>query len=131
MTHDPTSTPPGRAGSDSGSLLGLVEADLEEMKAGDIEILDVRELTDLTDYMVVATGRTERHVRAIAEKVALAAKHRGAPALGLEGEREGEWVLVDLCDVVVHVMQPETRDLYQLERLWAPVAEARNRTKAP
>ena len=112
-------------------LLRLVVADLEELQAGDVEVLDVRELTDVTDYMVVATGRTGRHVRAITERVVVSAKHRDAPPIGVEGEREGDWVLVDLCDVVVHVMQPETRDLYQLEKLWSPVMAIREQTGAP
>ena len=114
----------------SGELLRQVRADLEELKAEDVEVLDVRELTDVTDYMVVATGRTSRHVRAITEKVALAAKHRGVPPLGVEGEREGEWILVDLCDVIVHVMQPDTRELYQLEKLWSPVMALREEHSA-
>ena len=112
-------------------LLRLVVADIEELKGDRVEILDVRELTDVTDYMVVVTGRTDRHVRAITEKVAVAAKHRGAPPLGIEGAREGEWVLVDLCDVVVHVMQPESRELYQLEKLWSPVMALREQTGTP
>lgn len=111
----------GRSVPTSGELLRLVQAELDELKAEDVQVLDVRELTDVTDYMVVATGRTGRHVRAITEKVATSAKHRGAPPIGVEGEREGEWVLVDLCDVIVHVMQPDARELYQLEKLWSPV----------
>ena len=121
----------GRAGPDGGELLGLVVADIEELKGDRVEVLDVRELTDVTDYMVVVTGRTDRHVRAITERIVVSAKHRDAPPLGVEGEREGEWVLVDLCDVIVHVMQPETRDLYQLEKLWSPVVELREQTGAP
>ena len=119
------------SGGDSDELLRLVVADIEELQGQDIDVLDVRELTDVTDYMVVATGRTGRHVRAITEKVVVAAKHRDAPPLGVEGEREGDWVLVDLCDVVVHVMQPETRNLYQLEKLWSPVVALREQTGAP
>ena len=111
----------GRSAPTGGELLRLVRAELDELKAEDVQVLDVRELTDVTDYMVVATGRTGRHVRAITEKVATSAKHRGAPPIGVEGEREGEWVLVDLCDVIVHVMQPDARELYQLEKLWSPV----------
>ena len=110
---------------DSGELLRLVRADLDDLKAEDVQVLDIRELTDLTDYMVVATGRTGRHVRAITEKVAVSAKHRGTPPLGVEGSEEGEWVLVDLCDVIVHVMQPEAREHYQLEKLWSPVMALR------
>lgn len=119
----------GDGGIAGGDLLRVVTADLEALKAGEVVALDVRELTDVTDYMVVATGGSARHVRAITEKVVTAAKHRGAPPLGVEGEREGEWVLVDLCDVVVHVMQPEARDLYQLEKLWSPEMAVRERTR--
>ncbi len=131
MARDAGRNRRGRSEPDGGELLRLVTADLEELKAGEVEVLDVRELTDVTDYMVVATGRTARHVRAITEKVVVSAKHRGAPPLGVEGERDGEWVLVDLCDVVVHVMQPETRELYQLEKLWSPVMAIREQTGTP
>ena len=131
MAGDAVRNERSRSGPESDELLQLVVADVEELKGERIEVLDVREHTDMTDYMVVATGRTNRHVRAIAEKVIVAAKHRGAPPLGVEGEREGEWVLVDLCDVVVHVMQPETRDLYQLEKLWSPVMALREQTAVP
>ncbi len=131
MARDAERNERGRSEPGSDELLRLVMGDLEEIQAGDIEVLDVRELTDITDYMVVATGRTDRHVRAIAEKVAVSAKHRDAPPLGVEGEREGAWMLVDLCDVIVHVMQPDTRDLYQLEKLWSPVVALREQTGAP
>lgn len=131
MARDAARNERSRGGPGGDELLRLVAADLEELQAGDVEVLDVRELTDFTDYMVVATGRTGRHVRAITEKVVVSAKRRDAPPLGVEGEREGDWVLVDLCDVVVHVMQPETRDLYQLEKLWSPAMAAREQTAAP
>ena len=131
MAHDAGRNERRRSEPGGNELLRLVMAELEELQAGDVAVLDVRELTDLTDYMVVATGRSTRHVRAITEKVVVSAKHRDAPPLGVEGEREGDWVLVDLCDVVVHVMQPETRDLYQLEKLWSPVIAIREQTGAP
>ena len=128
MARDTGRNKRGRSEPGGEELLRLVMAELEELQAGDVEVLDVRELTDVTDYMVVATGRTSRHVRAITEKVVVSAKHRDAPPLGVEGEREGEWVLVDLCDVVVHVMQPDARELYQLEKLWSPVMALREQT---
>ena len=131
MVRDARRSEQDPGGPDSGELLRLVTADIEELKGDRVEVLDVRELTDVADYMVVVTGRTNRHVRAITEKVVVSAKHRGTPPLGVEGEREGNWVLVDLCDVIVHVMQPETRDLYQLEKLWSPIVELREQTGAP
>ena len=131
MTPDAGRNERSRSEQGGDELLRLVVADLEELQAGDVEILDVRELTDFTDYMVVATGRTNRHVRAITDAVVVSAKHRDAPPIGVEGEREGDWVLVDLGDVVVHVMRPEARELYQLEKLWSPIVALREQTGAP
>ena len=131
MARDAGRSAGGRNGPDSEELLQIVMAEIEELKGDRVEVLDVRELTDVADYMVVVTGRTARHVRAITEKVVVSAKHRATPPLGVEGEREGEWVLVDLCDVIVHVMQPATRDLYQLEKLWSPVVALREQTGTP
>lgn len=104
---------------DSKGLRDLALAALDALKAQDITVLDVHALTEMTDYMIVASGRSGRQVRAIAENVIAQAKHRNHQPLGVEGLRDGEWVLVDLCDVVVHVMLPETREFYQLEKLWA------------
>lgn len=102
----------------SESLSRLAVQALEDLKATEITTLDVRKLTDITDYMIVASGRSARHVVALAENVILQAKKAGQPPMGVEGLKEGEWVLVDLRDVVVHVMQPATRELYLLEKLW-------------
>ena len=103
----------------SKSLCTLVTAALEDRKATEIRRLDVQALTDVTDYMIVASGRSSRQVTAIAEHVIERAKAGGNRPLGVAGLREGEWVLVDLCDVVVHVMLPEAREHYQLEKLWS------------
>jgi ribosome-associated protein len=90
------------------------------MKAVNVKVLDVRGLTDIADTLIVASGTSDRHVRSIAEHVVEQAKRNGFRPLGAEGEREGEWVLVDLQDVVVHVMLPRVREFYGLERLWDP-----------
>jgi ribosome-associated protein len=99
-------------------LQTVVTAALDDMKAVNIRVLDVRGLTDIADTMVIASGNSDRHVRSIAERVVEKAKQAGFRPLGLEGERDGEWVLVDLQDVVVHVMLPRIREFYGLERLW-------------
>lgn len=99
-------------------LKDLVVAALEEIKAKDIAVLDVHKLTSITDIMVVASGTSSRQVKALADNVVEKAKAVGCRPLTVEGEREGEWILVDLADVVVHVMLPSTRDFYQLEKLW-------------
>ena len=110
------------------SLESIVTAALEDMKAADIKVLDVRGLTDIADTMIIASGHSDRHVRSIAERVLERVKQAGVKPLGLEGEREGEWVLVDLNDVIVHVMLPRVRELYGLEHLWEqPAAHASRR----
>ncbi|MEO5343523.1 MAG: ribosome silencing factor [Gammaproteobacteria bacterium SHHR-1] len=96
----------------------LVVKALEDMKARDIEVIDVRGKTSITDIMVVASGTSDRHVKALAETVAFQAKQAGETPLGMEGLSEGEWALVDLNSLVVHLMLPKVRDFYQLERLW-------------
>lgn len=99
-------------------LLDLVLMTLDEGKARDIEVLDVRRKTSMTDFMVVASGTSERHVRSIAMHVAEESKKHEMMPIGMEGEDVGEWVLVDLGEVIVHVMKPQTREFYQLEKLW-------------
>src|SRR5439155_6476026 len=99
-------------------LQNLVTAALDDMKAANVRVLDVRGLTDIVDTMVIASGNSDRHVRSIAERVVEKAKAAGFRPLGTEGARDGEWVLVDLQDVLVHVMLPRVREFYGLERLW-------------
>lgn len=93
-------------------------AALEDVKARDIVVLDVRRMTSLFDTVIVATADSARQTRALASHVQDRAKEIGASIMGVEGEETGEWVLVDLGDVVVHVMQPAVRDYYNLEELW-------------
>jgi ribosome-associated protein len=102
----------------SDRLRQLAVDALEDLKATDILELDVRKLSNFTDYMIIASGRSARQVAALAENVVVKAKQAGEAPLGVEGMRSGEWVLVDLGDVVVHVMQPDVREFYQLEKLW-------------
>ena len=97
---------------------------LGDLKARDVVVLDVRGLTSIADSMVIASGTSDRHVRSMAENVVEKCKERGYRPLGVEGLKDGEWVLVDLHDIVVHVMLPRVRDFYNLEKLWAPPARA-------
>lgn len=111
-------------------LKDLVLNALDDMKARDVSIMDVRGKTAITDYMIVASGTSDRHVKSIAEGVAYQAKEAGEPPLGTEGLTEGEWALVDLNGIVVHVMLPKVRDFYNLERLWAAPASVPSRPAA-
>jgi len=106
------------------TLSQVVAGALDDLKADAIVVLDVRHLTTVTDTMVVACGRSDRHVRAIAGAVVEQAKKAGFRPIGVEGERSGEWVLVDLGDLVVHVMLPRVREFYNLEKLWDLPARA-------
>lgn len=100
-------------------LTEIVLRALEDLKAVDVRVLDVRGKTSITDIMVIASGTSDRHVKALAENVIEQAKAHGCKPLGSEGEGTAEWVLVDLVDVVVHIMRPDIRAFYNLEKLWA------------
>jgi ribosome-associated protein len=102
----------------AAALLRVALGALEDMKAVNLKVIDVRGLTDVADTLVIASGTSDRHVRSLAEHVVAQAKANGVRPLGMEGEREGEWVLVDLQDIVVHVMLPRIREFYGLERMW-------------
>jgi ribosome-associated protein len=113
----------------SEQLVELVTEALEDMKGQQIRVLDVRGKTPLTDFMVIASGTSNRHVKSLADSVAVRAKAQGVQPLGMEGEDGQEWVLVDLNDVIVHVMLPRVRDFYNLEKLW--LAEDTGEATAP
>ena len=111
-------------------LQEVAVAALEDIKARDIEVIDVRPQTSLYETMVVASADSNRQVKALANHVREKLKEAGASILGVEGENVGEWILVDAGDIVVHVMQPAVRDYYNLEELWAPQAPGRRRAAA-
>lgn len=104
-------------------LKQLVVSALEDMKGININVLDVRGLTSVTDLMVIVSGSSDRQVKALTNSVVEKAKQHGVQPLGVEGELVGEWALVDLGDIVVHIMLPTVRDFYNLEKLWANDAQ--------
>ncbi|MDF9393146.1 ribosome silencing factor [Methylococcus capsulatus] len=106
------------------SLLEIVVAALDEGKGRDVKIIDLRGKTAIADFFVIASGTSDRHVRSLAGNVEASAKAHAFQPFGLEGEESGEWVVVDLGDVVVHVMKPPVREFYQLEKLWAEIFPA-------
>jgi ribosome-associated protein len=99
-------------------LIDITLQALDDVKALDVIVFEVSKLTSISDYMIIASGKSKRQVAALADKVVEAAKKNNVKPLGIEGKTEGEWVLVDLGDVIVHIMYPETREYYQLEKLW-------------
>ena len=101
-------------------FLSAVLHDLDNLKAINVVPLDVRSFSSVTDYMIVATGNSKRHVKALADNLIREMKIRKIEPIGIDGDLDNDWILVDLGDVVVHIMQPETRDFYQLEKLWSP-----------
>ncbi|MBM14455.1 MAG: ribosome silencing factor [Halieaceae bacterium] len=113
----------GNNPAQGGVLLSVAQDALEDLKAVEPVVLDVRSLSSVMDYLIVASGTSSRHVKSLADNVLTKAKEQGVRPLGIEGERAGEWVLVDFGDVVVHVMQPAARSFYDLERLWSVQAE--------
>ena len=102
----------------SEELLDFVVKQIDDLKGRDVIKLDVTEKSSITDYMVVCSGNSKRHVQSIGQSVYQGAKDAGIEIIGVEGKEAGEWVLVDLGNVVCHVMQESTRDFYQLEKLW-------------
>jgi len=104
-------------------IVELVVDALEDMKAVDIKTIDVKGQSNVTDFMIIASGTSRRHVKAAAENVLMKLKENGQQPKGTEGSDAAEWVLVDVGDVVVHVMMPDTRDFYDLEKLWQPLPD--------
>lgn len=109
--------------------LAVIDA-LEDIKAFDITVMDVRQMTSMTNYMIVASGNSTRQCKAIADNVREKLKGKGCDIRGTEGEKEGEWVLVDLDDIVVHVMVPATRAYYNLEQLWSEAEGRRSNSES-
>jgi len=97
----------------------LIYDALVDAKAQDIAVLDVRKVSDFTDTMMIVSGTSTRHVQSVADKVVYKMREHGLRAIGVEGEKIGEWVLIDFGEIVVHVMRPQTRDFYNLEKLWS------------
>lgn len=104
-------------------LVDITVAALDEVKAIDVVVFEVSKLTSISDYMIIASGKSKRQVAALADKVVEAAKANGVKPLGVEGKTESEWVLVDLGDIIVHIMYPDTREYYQLEKLWGSAGD--------
>ncbi len=102
----------------SSKLVEITVDALEEIKASDIKIINVNKLTSMFEYIVIASANSSRQTKALADNVREKVKDAGGSVLSLEGEQTGEWLLVDLGDVIVHVMQPEVREYYNLEALW-------------
>ena len=99
-------------------LLDIVLTSLNNGKAIDVDLYDVKKLTSMSDYILIASGRSRRQVSALADKLIQTVKENKFETLGVEGQTEGEWVLVDLGDIIVHIMHPSSREYYQLEKLW-------------
>jgi len=115
---------------DTRKLEKIVVAALEDIKAKDIDVINTSKLTSLFDRIVIATGDSNRQTRALARNVQEKVREAGAHVVGVEGEESGEWVLVDLGDIVVHIMQPAIRSYYNLEELWAGSSARRGRAAA-
>jgi ribosome-associated protein len=117
---------PARTTSATEKLRGVVLKALDDLKAKDVVVIDVTARTSITDELIFASGTSTRHVKSLADSVVKAAKAIQMPPIGTEGEKESEWVLVDLADIVVHVMLPKAREFYALERMWSGAADIPN-----
>jgi len=117
------------------AIKDAVVAALEEVKGDNIRVLDIHELSDIATFMVIASGNTDRHVRAMTRQVSDDLRELGERPLGTEGETRGEWVLLDYGEVIVHLMQQQTREFYDLEKLWdedlRPLVEQQRQQTTP
>ena len=113
-----TTDTPVLAEANGADLLLIAQQALEDLKAVEPVVLDVRELSSVMDWLIVASGTSSRHVKSLSDSVIMKAKEQGVRPIGVEGERVGEWVLVDLGDIIIHIMHPDSREYYQLEKLW-------------
>ena len=123
------SSPPmkrSRGSMQSEQLKNLVTDALQELKAVEVTVLDVAEMSGFTDFMIIAGGTSTRHVKSLADNLLRRCRSAGIRPLGVEGERAAEWILLDLGDVVTHIMLPEIRDFYNLEKLWRLVERDEN-----
>ncbi|MGM0586268.1 MAG: ribosome silencing factor [Pseudomonadota bacterium] len=118
---------PENAEAGGEALLQIVLSSLEDDKAEEIVRVDLHGKTEIADYMVIASGRSSRQVSAMAEKLLERLKHQAGIVARAEGQDAGDWVLIDAGDVIVHIFRPEVREFYQLEKMWAPGAEASKR----
>ncbi len=107
-------------------LIALIDGALDDMKAKEVVTIDVRGRSTVTDYMMVASGTSKRHVASVAQEVLDKLKAEGIQPIGVEGQDVGDWVLVDVGSVIVHVMMPDARSFYDIERLWSVASENRN-----
>jgi ribosome-associated protein len=114
----PKSAAPRKSAAAKLSLKSVILNALADMKALDVKVLDVRGLTDIADFMVIASGTSDRHVRSVAQRVVEKTKEAGFRPHGVEGEQDSDWVLIDLHEMIVHVMLPRVREFYGLEKLW-------------
>jgi ribosome-associated protein len=119
-----------KAASAKPNLRKVVVDALDDMKALEVKVLDVRGLTDIADYMVIASGTSDRHVRSVAQRVVEKTKEAGFRPHGVEGQQDGDWVLIDLHDMIVHVMLPRVREFYGLEKLWDMTVSKRAAARA-
>jgi ribosome-associated protein len=120
-----SSSAPRQSSSAKPSLKNVVLEALSDIKALEVKLLDVRGLTDIADFMVIASGTSDRHVRSAAQRVVEKAKEAGFRPHGVEGQQDGDWVLIDLSEMIVHVMLPRVREFYGLEKLWDLTAAKR------